>query len=236
MEQYIKIKAFAELTGVSVRTLQYYDEINLLKPAYMNEQGHRYYDAASFTKIFVILSLKNMGLTLQNIHQYVNRNSFDIVNFITEEEHRVKAEIMNLQLRLMSLSKFKEQMKERQEVPPALLSIFAQIASNSSASQLQIDHLIKSTNQAVNFNIKEWNSFIRELNYCYKNKLSVKNKKAIACIRYWKESIIDANQVSDDMVSFAEDYYQQNNSNSYGMTEETYKYLINLITEYDNYK
>jgi DNA-binding transcriptional MerR regulator len=202
----------------------------------MNEQGHRYYDAASFTKIFVILSLKNMGLTLQIIHQYVNRNSFDIVNFITEEEHRVKAEIMNLQLRLMSLSKFKEQMKERQEVPPALLSIFAQIASNSSASQLQIDHLIKSTNQAVNFNIKEWNSFIRELNYCYKNKLSVKNKKAIACIRYWKESIIDANQVSDDMVSFAEDYYQQNNSNSYGMTEETYKYLINLITEYDNYK
>ena len=59
MEQNIKIKAFAELTGVSVRTIQYYDEINLLKPSYKNKYGHRFYDSTSFSKIFVIISLKN---------------------------------------------------------------------------------------------------------------------------------------------------------------------------------
>ena len=39
MDQYLKTKAFSKLTGVSVRALQYYDEIGLLKPAYINEYG-----------------------------------------------------------------------------------------------------------------------------------------------------------------------------------------------------
>lgn len=55
MQEYIKIKELSELTGVSVRTLQYYDEINLLRPAYTNEYGHRFYDSNSFSKMFVII-------------------------------------------------------------------------------------------------------------------------------------------------------------------------------------
>ena len=39
----LQIKEFAELTGVSVRTLHYYDEIGLLKPSYVDEQnGYRF--------------------------------------------------------------------------------------------------------------------------------------------------------------------------------------------------
>ena len=41
----LQIKEFAELTGVSERTLHYYDEIGLLKPRYVDEQnGYRFYD------------------------------------------------------------------------------------------------------------------------------------------------------------------------------------------------
>ena len=42
------IKKFAKLTGVSVRTLHYYDEIGLLKPCAVDEQnGYRFYDESS---------------------------------------------------------------------------------------------------------------------------------------------------------------------------------------------
>ena len=41
------ISQVAQLTGVSVRTLQYYDEINLLKPAAVTDAGYRMYDEAA---------------------------------------------------------------------------------------------------------------------------------------------------------------------------------------------
>lgn len=48
----LQIKEFAELTGVSVRTLHYYDEIGLLKPCYVDEQnGYRFYDETSLERM-----------------------------------------------------------------------------------------------------------------------------------------------------------------------------------------
>ena len=47
----MQINEFAKLTGVSVRTLHYYDEIGLLKPAEVDEwTGYRFYDAKSLEK------------------------------------------------------------------------------------------------------------------------------------------------------------------------------------------
>ena len=45
-------KEFAELTGVSVRTLHYYDEIGLLTPAFVDEwNGYRFYDERSLERM-----------------------------------------------------------------------------------------------------------------------------------------------------------------------------------------
>ena len=52
----LKIKDFSELTGVSVRTLHYYDETGLLKPSSVDEQnGYRFYDEENLSKIYEIL-------------------------------------------------------------------------------------------------------------------------------------------------------------------------------------
>ena len=148
MEQYIKIKELSQLTGVSVRTLQYYDEINLLTPAYINEYGHRFYDSNSFSKIFVIISLKNMGMSLNNINQYVNNNDFDIRLFIKEEKRRIETAITDLQLRLMRLSSLDEQVSEKQDITPYILPFFSQITNDTRISKLQIENLAqkKDTN------------------------------------------------------------------------------------------
>ena len=48
----MQIKEFAELTGVSVRTLHYYDEISLLKPSEVDAQtGYRFYDENAFERM-----------------------------------------------------------------------------------------------------------------------------------------------------------------------------------------
>ena len=44
------VKEVSELTGISIRTLRYYDEIDLLKPAKVTEAGYRLYDESSLKK------------------------------------------------------------------------------------------------------------------------------------------------------------------------------------------
>ncbi|GIP00634.1 hypothetical protein J14TS5_57190 [Paenibacillus lautus] len=63
-----------------------------------------------YSKIFVIISLKNMGMSLNNINQYVNNKDFDIRLFIKEEKRRIETAITDLQLRLMRLSSLDEQL------------------------------------------------------------------------------------------------------------------------------
>ncbi len=56
----MQIKEFAAYTGVSVRTLHYYDEIGLLKPAFVDRTtGYRYYDNTSLLRMQEILFTAN---------------------------------------------------------------------------------------------------------------------------------------------------------------------------------
>ncbi len=63
------ISQVAELTGVSTRTLQYYDEIGLLKPSELTESGYRLYDDESLQKLQQILFFKELGFKIKEILQ-----------------------------------------------------------------------------------------------------------------------------------------------------------------------
>ncbi|MEK4852619.1 MerR family transcriptional regulator [Paenibacillus sp. FSL H7-0756] len=223
MEKYIKTKEFAELTGVSVRTLQYYDDIKVLTPAYVNEQGHRFYDSDSFSSMFVILSLKNMGMTLSDIQQYLNNDSFDVRLFIREEKERTQTALSDLQLRFMRLSALEEKVSKEQDVTPYILPLFSPLPDTGDLPK----------GKPASFNLKLWNTFIKELDFCAEHRLSAKDDRAEKCVQYWKKNILEANQVPEDTVKKSEEYYQQNPANTFGITQENYRYLVQLIDEYD---
>ncbi len=64
----IKIGAFAKLSGMTVKTLRHYDELGLLKPAYVEENsGYRYYTADQLLTIRRIEGFKEQGLTLERM-------------------------------------------------------------------------------------------------------------------------------------------------------------------------
>ena len=63
-----KIGMFANISRVTIKTLRYYDEQGLLKPAYIDEEnGYRYYLATQIADLHQILALREMGLTLEEI-------------------------------------------------------------------------------------------------------------------------------------------------------------------------
>lgn len=61
------VKEVSELTGISIRTLQYYDEIDLLKPAKVTEAGYRLYDESSLKILRQIMFFREMEVPLSEI-------------------------------------------------------------------------------------------------------------------------------------------------------------------------
>ena len=71
------VKQVSVLTGVSVRTLQFYDEIGLLKPTQMTESGYRLYDESALEVLQQILFFKELDFTLKEIKVIMENPQFD---------------------------------------------------------------------------------------------------------------------------------------------------------------
>ena len=71
------IGQLADLTNISVRTLQYYDEIGLLKPACVTAAGYRYYDDESIERLQQILFFKELDFKLKDIQKLLEQPDFD---------------------------------------------------------------------------------------------------------------------------------------------------------------
>lgn len=74
----MQIKEFASFTGVSVRTLHYYDEIGLLKPAAVDRySGYRFYDESSLIKIQEILFYRELDFSLKSIKEILSSPDYN---------------------------------------------------------------------------------------------------------------------------------------------------------------
>lgn len=87
------VNEVSKLTGVSIRTLQYYDKIGLLHPAGYTEAGYRLYDRASLEKLQQILLFRELEFPLKEIKEIVNRPDFD------------RSKALEQQIRLLTLKK-----------------------------------------------------------------------------------------------------------------------------------
>ena len=78
------IRQLAALAGVSTRTLRYYDEIHLLKPARVNEAGYRYYGEKEVALLQQILFYRERDLGLEVISKILAQPNFDIERALYE--------------------------------------------------------------------------------------------------------------------------------------------------------
>lgn len=71
------ISQVARLTGISIRTLQYYDEIGLLKPSELTASGYRLYNDEALQTLQQILFFKELGFSLKEIKEILENPDFD---------------------------------------------------------------------------------------------------------------------------------------------------------------
>ena len=83
----MQIKEFAEFTGVSVRTLHYYDEIGLLRPAEVDRiTGYRFYDEDSFFRMQEILFYRELDFSLKSIGEILSSSNYNKAKALQEQK------------------------------------------------------------------------------------------------------------------------------------------------------
>ena len=71
------VKEVSMITGVSIRTLRYYDEIGLLKPTELTETGYRFYDNKALEKLQKILFFRELEIPLIDIKKIMDTPNYD---------------------------------------------------------------------------------------------------------------------------------------------------------------
>ena len=94
----MQIKEFAAFTGVSVRTLHYYDEIGLLKPSCVEARnGYRYYDEAALLRMQEILFYRELDFSLKSIRSVLSSPNYDKAKALQEQKHLLQLKMERLE-------------------------------------------------------------------------------------------------------------------------------------------
>lgn len=96
MSKLYGINEVCKLTSVSVRTLHYYDEINLLKPSHRTQKGHRLYSETDLACLQQIVTLKYMGFSLLQIKKYLQDDKFNIFESFKMQAKALAEEVVRI--------------------------------------------------------------------------------------------------------------------------------------------
>lgn len=99
------VQKLASLAGVSTRTLRYYDEIGILKPARINSSGYRIYGQAEVDRLQQILFYRELGVSLESIKDIVTAPSFDAAKALREHREKLLEKREQLDLLIANVEK-----------------------------------------------------------------------------------------------------------------------------------
>ncbi|GAB4470890.1 MAG: transcriptional activator Mta [Anaerolineae bacterium] len=91
------VKQLSDLAGVTIRTLHYYDEIDLLRPSAVGKNGYRYYGEEALFRLQQILFFRELGLGLLQIKQIIDSPGFDLVTALRSHRRALQEQIDRLQ-------------------------------------------------------------------------------------------------------------------------------------------
>jgi MerR family transcriptional regulator, thiopeptide resistance regulator len=106
-----KVGDLAELTGLTVRTLRFYDQIGLFSPSRQTDSGHRLYDASDLSRLQQIVSLKELGLSLDEIKSALDGERITPAEIVKLQMARVKEQISQQQQLLEQLQHVSKRMQ-----------------------------------------------------------------------------------------------------------------------------
>ena len=104
------------MSGVSVRTLHWYDEIGLLSPAYHGTNKYRYYESYQLFRLQQVLFFKELGFKLKDIQKLLSQNDFNNVNALREHKKLLEKSVAHKQNLILTIDKTIQHLENGQTI------------------------------------------------------------------------------------------------------------------------
>ena len=192
---------FAQIAGVTVRTLHHYDRIGLLKPGGYTGAGYRLYRNDDLVRLQQIVTLKFIGFPLSQIKKLLDQNSFDLADALNKQREIIAEKRRQLDSAIQAIEKaqtllttdgepdwnaFKRiieviTMQDNMDWTKKYYSDEAQEKIAERAQSIPRDVIEKA--QA------DWMTLIREVEAAVAEKVDARSKRAASLAKRWRELI-----------------------------------------------
>lgn len=235
MTKYWKVGELAELTGLSIRTLRYYDQIKLFSPSEYTDSGHRRYAHTDLQKLHKILVLKQMGLSLEEVQgliAYEKNNS--ILDTIDKQIDRIHEDIKVQQQLLRQLQEVKGELVNKENISvEELTSLFELMKMNRSKyfTDSQLEEMRRYYSQVDKDSLKESEKefylLLTKLRTEKEQGMSPKDKIVQELARKWKSITSSFSNGNTEIERNAESFYAENPNAAmhYGLDADLYLYI-----------
>jgi DNA-binding transcriptional MerR regulator len=99
------VNKLAKLSGVSIRTLHFYDEIGLLKPAYYGENNYRYYEEEQLLLLQQVLFYRELGFQLNDIQKILSSERFNKIEALNSHKNNLKGDLDRIENLIKTIDK-----------------------------------------------------------------------------------------------------------------------------------
>jgi len=179
----IRIGEFSKMSKVTIKALRYYEEEGLIYPKYIDEtNGYRYYESSQLLDISRIISLKQIGLTIDEIKRIII-NHEDINSLLLLKKEELEKAILNHSYQLSKINYLLKEKSVKEEIfekiIPAYYVYYTEgvIKEYSKISEL----ILKSGEECLKLNP---DIVCQEPEYCYVNYLDKEYKEKDIKVRY----------------------------------------------------
>jgi DNA-binding transcriptional MerR regulator len=193
------VKQLSKMAGITPRTLHYYDEIGLLKPSQVGDNGYRYYGEEALLRLQQIMFYRELDLTLDAIKEIMGRRDFDVSSALVSHKEELRKRIARLERLVNTVDLTLNHLEGKKEMSKKqLFEAFSeeqQAEYEKEAMQMYDPAIVKASNQKWNqYTVEEKQRIGDEGNAVYEVILQAIAKgatspKAQAGIERWRRHI-----------------------------------------------
>ncbi|NDJ79235.1 MAG: MerR family transcriptional regulator [Chloroflexi bacterium] len=153
------VKQVASMSGVSERTLRYYDKIDLLHPAHVGTNGYRYYDQTSLLRLQQILFFRELGFRLNEIKAILDQPDFDVLQALATHRAALQRRLYHLHDLLRTIDRTIDYLQgEHSMKDEALFEGF----SPEKQAEYEQEMRDKYGSETVDESVRRWNNYSPE--------------------------------------------------------------------------
>lgn len=225
-KKYYKIKEIADKAGVTVRTLRYYDKIELLKPSYKNNLNYRFYTDEDLIELQKIIALKFLGFSISEIEEIRVTDKIEQVEILKNKKRLLEQKIKNLNFINKSFDRIESNLNISMDID--WCSIASEIKdSRIESHKTNFGKEIKDKEKHKVLHVELINVLIELL----KRKNINEEEKIINELKDHMNKMVNGNNGLEMLIYILEDV-EDIPGHIRGLTSNDTKALINIINKY----